>query len=158
MSNLVDPFVYVCWLVSVSLGCLALLLCTAVDVYCYIHYSCLFGTFIGNCEKQREKLVCCTFWSRLTVLCCFLLQKVRVKTISLWSFINNQVKSWIFICSCVLMCTPEVTLLCRLNAGLFVYKGHCTISILRIHAKKLNTIRVKIEQLVLACQKVLHSF
>jgi hypothetical protein len=21
-------------------------------------YSCLFGTFLGNCEKQREKLVC----------------------------------------------------------------------------------------------------
>ncbi|CAI8029271.1 Myotubularin-related protein 2 [Geodia barretti] len=37
-------------------------------------YSCLFGTFIGNCEKQREKL------------------KVRVKTMSLWSFINSQLE------------------------------------------------------------------
>jgi myotubularin-related protein 1/2 len=37
-------------------------------------YSCLFGTFLGNCEKQREKL------------------KVREKTISLWSFVNSQLE------------------------------------------------------------------
>lgn len=37
-------------------------------------YSCLFGTFLGNCEKQREKM------------------KVREKTISLWSFINSQLE------------------------------------------------------------------
>ncbi|OWF52926.1 myotubularin-related protein 2-like [Mizuhopecten yessoensis] len=40
-------------------------------------YSCLFGTFLCNCEQQRQK------------------ENLKVKTVSLWSFVNCQKEEFI---------------------------------------------------------------
>ena len=42
----------------------------------YHTYSCQFGTFIGNCEKERSE------------------RKSRDRTISLWSYVNSQQENY----------------------------------------------------------------
>ena len=64
---------------------------------------------------------------------------------SLWSFINSQVKLWMYICLCVLTRSdPTLSSECRIYCN-----GHCTIiAQIRYHSRK-------IELLVLTRQKVL---
>ena len=77
-------------------------------------HSCMFGTFLGNCEKRRAELASSIHRSssyppmqpgtRATVkcaaisLCLVLLQGVKEKTKSLWSYINSQVGQSQYYC------------------------------------------------------------